>query len=259
MTTANPIRLFLEVFRKRLILEMRYPANTIIRLLVLYIFFSIVFWGGKAVGGSSMGNTLDGIIVGFFLWALSSTAYMSLANDLTDEAKWGTLEQLFMSAHGITRIVSTKLIVNVMLSFLYATVLLILMMVTTSRYLVIDLVTVVPIAVLAITSVLGIGFALGGLALLYKKIQAIIGLMQFAFIGLISAPSAGLDWAALLPLSKGSEMLQATMRNGTTLTAFPTVDLGILLGTAVGYLLAGYFVFKLSLRRARELGVLGHY
>jgi ABC-2 type transport system permease protein len=49
------------------------------------------------------------------------------------------------------------------------------------------------------------------------------------------------------------------MVDGTRLWEFPAVDLGLLVGTAVGYLALGYVVFAYATRRARRLGVLGDY
>jgi len=49
------------------------------------------------------------------------------------------------------------------------------------------------------------------------------------------------------------------MIDGTRLWQFPLLDLTVLVGTAGGYLLAGYVIFQVATRRARRLGVLGDY
>jgi ABC-2 type transport system permease protein len=54
-------------------------------------------------------------------------------------------------------------------------------------------------------------------------------------------------------------MLQRAMVGGVRLWEFPLTDLVLLVGVAVGYLLAGYLVFQYATRRARKLGVLGDY
>ena len=120
-------------------------------------------------------------------------------------------------------------------------------------------VTVVAVAGLAITSVLGLGFAAGGITVLYKRIGNWLNLLQFGFILLISAPAFDLGWTGFLPLAQGSALLQRAMVDGTRLWEFPLADLAVLIVVAAGYLLGGYAVFEAATRRARRLGVLGDY
>jgi len=53
-----------------------------------------------------------------------------------------------------------------------------------------------------------VGVTVGSLTVLYKNIQSWISLLQFGFIGLIGAPALGQGWMKVLPLVKGSAMLQ---------------------------------------------------
>jgi ABC-2 type transport system permease protein len=118
---------------------------------------------------------------------------------------------------------------------------------------------VVVVASLAITSVLGLGFAAGGVTVLYKQIGNWLNLLQFGFIVLISAPVFELPWTRVLPLAHGSALLQRAMVDGVRLWEFGLFDLGLLVAVAVGYLAGGYVVFHYATRRARRLGVLGDY
>lgn len=106
---------------------------------------------------------------------------------------------------------------------------------------------------------LGLGLVMGGLNVLYKRISNVLNILQFAFIGLISAPVFDLPWARVLPLVQGSAMLQRAMVDGTHLWEFDPLTLAVLVGTSVFYLALGYVVFSLTTRRARRLGVLGDY
>ncbi len=38
-------------------------------------------------------DSIEGIIVGYFLWSLTVGAYQSISNDIGSEAQWGTLER----------------------------------------------------------------------------------------------------------------------------------------------------------------------
>jgi ABC-2 type transport system permease protein len=107
--------------------------------------------------------------------------------------------------------------------------------------------------------VVGIGFVFAGLALLYKRIENVSQLMQFVFLGLISAPVVGIPVLRLLPLVQGSALLQEAMQNGVRLWEFSVIDLSVLVGSAVVYSLLGYLVFRWCTNRARRIGVMGHY
>ncbi|AGB15416.1 hypothetical protein Halru_0790 [Halovivax ruber XH-70] len=259
-SVASLRRLTAAIFEKQLVLLRRYWINTAAMLVTTYIFFAMIFYGGQAVAGPAIEDSLDGIVVGFFLFTATLSAFFGTAANIQSEAQWGTLEQLFMSPHGIGRVMAVKSVWNVALSVAIALILLVVMLVTTGRTLTVDVLTISVVTVLAVCSVLGVGFVFAGLSLLYKRIENVQQLMQFAFIGLIVAPVTNAHWAVgLLPLSMGSAMLQASMSDGQVLWTFPLADLALLVVTAVAYPLVGYLVFRLCVRRARRLGVMGHY
>lgn len=253
-------RLVAAVFEKQYIVLKRYWINTATMLVTMYVFFAMIFYGGQAAAGPAIEDSLDGIVVGFFLFSASLSAFFGTAQNIQREAQWGTLEQLFMSPHGIGRVMVVKSVWNVLLSVAVALALLGVMLATTDRTLTIDAVTVSVLTVLAIATVLGIGFLFAGLSLLYKRIENVQQLMQFAFIGFIVAPAATESpLYGLLPLTQGSAMLTESMTEGVALWEFSAMDLGLLVGVGVVYLLAGYAAFRLCVRRARRLGVMGHY
>lgn len=253
------------VLDKRLLLLLRYPMNTLAQLASVYLFFAAIFFGGRVAarsigaGAGALATTFDGIIVGWFLWTMSLTAYFSLAQSITREAQWGTLEQLYMSAYGFGAVMASKVVALLLVSALWGAIILPLMLVTTGRTLAIDLLTVIPVVFFTLLSVVGIGFVFGGLALVYKRIENVSQLMQFAFLGLIAAPVADSALLRYLPLVQGSAMLQQAMRDGVRLWQFTAADLAILIGTGVVYCLAGYYVFTRASDYARRKGVMGHY
>lgn len=247
------------VVYKQLILLVRYPVNTAARFLTLVIFFGVIFVGGQAVAGPALTDSLDGIMVGFFLYTLSIIAYSGLAWNVTREAQWGTLERLFMSPHGFDTVMAVKTVVNVCMSFLWALALLLVMMTMTGRWLRVDPLTVGPLVVLTLMSVVGIGFTFGGLALVYKRIENLFQLVQFGFVALIAAPVGSVEWLKLLPVSHGSYLTRVAMEDGVRLWEFPAADLGLLVATSAVYLAVGYYCFRRAGRKARREGLLGHY
>ncbi|MFC7176556.1 ABC transporter permease [Halosegnis marinus] len=201
-------------------------------------------------GAGALGGTFDALVVGWFLWTMSTVAYFGLAQGITQESQWGTLEQLYMSPYGFGAVMGARVVALLGESLLWGGSVLVLMLVTTDRALSVDVLTVVPVVVLALLSVVGIGFVFAGAALVYKRIENVTQLMQFVIIGLVAAPVADLPALRYLPLVQGSSMLQQAMGEGTRLWQFPAAEVAVLVAAGVGYCLAGYAVFRVAARRA---------
>jgi ABC-2 type transport system permease protein len=256
---ATYVDLIRAVLYREYLIFVRYPANAIGGIVVALFFFGLLFYGGRMIAGQALTDSIEGIIVGYFLWTLSVGAYSSISNDIGSEVQWGTLERHVMSPFGFAPVALLKGVAKIVRTFITSVVILAVMLVLTGTSLSLNVLTVVPVAVLSIVSVLGLGFAAGGITVLYKRVGNWLNLLQFGFIVLISAPVFDIWWLRLLPLAHGSALLQRAMIDGTRLWEFSALDLGLLLGTAVGYLALGYLVFEYTTRRARRLGVLGDY
>lgn len=257
--TGSLLSLFWAVCYKKAILLVRYPINTVSQFGTLYIFFALVFFGGKAVAGPEITDSLAGIIVGFFLYSAALVSFSGLSWNVTREAQWGTLERLVMSPYGFGTVVTMKVVANVMESLLWGVLLLFLMLLTTGETLALNVLTVGALLVLSLASAVGIGFVFGGAALLYKRIENVFQLVNFGMIALVAAPVDGYPWLKALPLAQGSAMLGRAMKNDVRLWEFAPAEVAILVATAVGYFLVGYLVFQRAADRARKKGVLGHY
>ncbi|WP_277556114.1 ABC transporter permease [Halobaculum limi] len=247
------------VLKREYLIFVRYPANAVGAVVISLFFFGVLFFGGRMVAGQALTDSIEGIIVGYFLWSLSVGAYSSISNDIGSEVQWGTLERHVMTPFGFAPVALLKGVAKVVRTFLISSIVLAAMLLVTGTTLSLNVGTVTVIAVLTVLSVLGLGFAAGGIAVLYKQIGNWLNLLQFGFIVLISAPAFDIPWLSLLPLAHGSGMLQRAMVDGVRLWEFPATDLLLLVAVAAGYLAFGYVVFEAATRRARRLGVLGDY
>lgn len=237
----------------------RYPVNAIGVIMGQFVFFTMVFFGGQAVAGPTFSDSIEALIIGYFLWTLSGQSYQGVVTIITREASWGTLERHFISPFGFGPVLLAKVAARVLRVVVVSLIVLMLMMLLTWTWLDMHVFTVVPILALSILSVIGLGFAMGGLAVLYKQIDSITALFNFILIGLIGAPVLNMGWLRALPLVQGSAMLQEAITDGTRIWEFDLVALGILGAVAVGYFVIGFLGFYLTQRRARNLGVLGDY
>ena len=256
---ATYLHLARAVLYRELLIFVRYPANAIGGIVISLFFFGVLFYGGRMVAGQALTDSIEGIIVGYFLWTLSVGAYTSVSNDISSEVQWGTLERHITTPFGFAPVALLKGVAKVVRTFLTSLIVLAVMLFLTDTTLSLNPFTIVTIAGLAITSVLGLGFAAGGVTVLYKRIGNWLNLLQFGFIVLISAPVLDAPWTRFLPLAHGSALLQRAMVGGIRLWEFSVAELGLLVAVAVGYLVAGYLVFHYATGRARRLGVLGDY
>jgi len=257
---ATLVMLKAMVKRYRIELQ-RYYLNTASLVVSLYFLFVAIFFGGQSLAGgpAEFGGTAEGLVVGFMIWFLAVFAYSEMAFSLMTEAQQGTLEQLAMSPLGLKRVLLGRLGGALLFQLGVTAVLLLLLMTTTSRWLNLDPVSIVPLLLITITSVLGIGFIMGGLALVFKRIQETFQILQFVFVGLIAAPIESVPLLKFLPLSWGTELISRVMIGGQSIAQMPVGALLFLVGNSAVYFALGLLVFSYFENVARDRGLLGHY
>ncbi|MDP2872238.1 MAG: ABC transporter permease [Bacillota bacterium] len=252
---------FAAVLYRDLVMFQRYAFNTVSGLITLYIVFLLIFFGiSKFDGGAVVSaSTVESMIVGYVLWSMSIAVYSELAWSITNEAQVGTLEQLYLCPLGFGFVNACHLVSSLLTNVLFNAVLLLAAMATTGRWLLIDLVSLTPVVLLTLGGVYGIGFAVGGLALVYKRIQGFFQIVQFIFVGFMMVPLDVVPWARWLPLAMGNELARRIMVGGQRVWHFPVGDLVTLVVTAAVYLALGVVAFRVAERVARNRGTLGQY
>jgi ABC-2 type transport system permease protein len=172
-------------------------------------------------------------------------AYAELSWVLTGEAQQGTLEQLSMSPLGLGRVLVARVASAMVFRIVIMLGFLLLMMATSGKWLRLDVITLVPLFAFTVASVLGIGFVMGGLAIVFKQVQAALGILQFGFVALIAAPVEQFPFLKLI--------------HGVSILAMPLDDLAFLAANGLFYFGVGLLIFKFFERAARSRGLLGHY
>ncbi|QTM98861.1 ABC transporter permease [Sediminibacillus dalangtanensis] len=246
--------------RKEYIELKRYLPNTIALLLTFYIIFLGLFFGIQVIGDpSTQAVNTQFVIVNYIFWYLTMVVVNDIGWKITNEATQGTLEQLSMSPMGIWRIITVRLIASTFLHFVIMVGLLYLSMATAGEWLNLDVLTLLPIFVLTIISMFGVGFMIAGLAIILKQVQAFLQILQFILAGLVFIPLATAPFLAFFPIVKGVELVRQVMIDGITLTQIPSGDYLTLLFNAVFYFGLGLGVFVYCERIARAKGLLAHY
>lgn len=252
--------LFWGLLKKNGIELKRYFFNSVSGLATIYLIFLLIFFGFKGlVSGPNLGNTIDGIVVGFFLWNFTLEVYSELSNSLIREAQWGTLEQLYMSPEGFGWISFFQVLSSFSFFFLANIGFLYLMMLTTGRFLHLRLGSTLPILVLVLLGVAGIGYFLGGLTLVFKRVESFLQIVQFVILALVMFPLESFPLIKYFPLAYGADLLREVMINGKTLSQFPPSDLAFLVLNSVFFFAIGFGAFKYFEGVAKRKGLLGHY
>jgi len=239
---------------------LRYLPNTLSTVVTFYAIFLMFFLGIRVIGGpEATGESAEYLIVSMVLWFLALMAMQGIGWEITNEATRGTLEQLYMSPVGPWRILLSRMVGSVVVNLVIMVIVLLLNMFTAGVWLTFDLLTLAPLFILTIICMLGVGFMVAGLALVFKQIQAFLQIAQFIFFALVAVPVGLSVWLEALPVVRGSTMIRAAMTEGVRLGGFSGMDWLLLTANAVVYFALGIFLYKLAERRAMNRGLLGQY
>jgi hypothetical protein len=250
--------LFKTIFMKEWRILKSYAFNLVMSILSIYILFLFVFYGMKAMASPIMfDNTAEGIIIGFLLWITSILSVETLSWDLMEEAKVGTLEQISMTPFGLGSISFFKILSSFVLNFIFIIPIFLLMMLTTGMWLYINILSLLPLFIFALASVWGLSFMLGGLVLIFKRIQAVFQLIQWLLLGCIILSASAVS--VFLPLAFGTRLIGEIMVSGASLLSLSPVDLLMLMANGAIYLGIGYFIFGQCIKISKKKGLLGQY
>jgi ABC-2 type transport system permease protein len=247
--------------RWRMLELRRYAFDMLSGVVSIYGFFVVIFFGARIFGGDrpGFGDTLEGVVVSYAVWALTMLALGSLTFEITQEAQQGTLEQLGMSPFGLAHVLVARVLTSIVVYFGIWVVLFVVMMATTGRWLNVDVVSTLPLVVITVLGVLGLGFLLGGLAVVFKRIQNALQVWQILVIGLVVVPPDEVMVVKYLPLAWGTHLLRRVMVDDASIFDLSAGDLLFLVANSAFFFFGGVFVFTRFERVARARGLLGHY
>lgn len=239
---------------------LNYAADLVLYTLGYFLLMAVYF---VAADGLNADLALSALI-GYVTWKVCASAMVRTARTIVEEAKTGTLEQLFVTGRSPTGLILARSLGEFLNQGLRGLIL------GTIIAAIMGLLQPVPFSVLIVFTLtaagaLGAGLALAGLALVEKRIGGFLNLIwqMLVFFSGALAPITGPVFGTisrLLPLSWGIEAMRAILLEGATFGVL--FDNGLLLGLLVNtgfYLLVGEVLYLRGEKRARELGVLGQY
>lgn len=258
----------LKVSMEKAVKELiRYKFNTLSDILSFYALFIAMFAGIKVFGESmkvssvSFGNSIEGLIVGYFLWNIMVLAYSDTANNIVADANRGTLEQLNMSNLGLSSILIVRSICNILINLLISFILLFLIMITTRHWLNINIISILIPIFIGIFSILGISLIFGGLALIFKSIKSLLNIIQYFLIGLVLPVPENINHiiSIVLPFRPSIDAVYRIMINKDSFTIFSITNFMIMLVNSIIYFAIGLLIFNLCSKAARKRALLGQY
>src|SRR5699024_8518476 len=126
------------------------------------------------------------------------------------------------------RIMVARLLSSSVINLIMIVILLYLSMATTGQWLNIDVLTLLPILILTMVSMFGLGLILAGVSVIVKQVQAFLQILQFILAGLTFMPLSTAPFLAYFPFVKGVDLVREVMINNVTLKEIPIVDFGVL-------------------------------
>lgn len=239
----------------------RYPLELLGGVLGAGVGFALFFSGVRYLAGPALfGERLEALVVSLIAWSLAFSLLSHTASNLAEEALAGLLEQLALTRPGLLGVVLVRALLSLLQIGLLVIPIVLAILLTSGAQLNFPPLTLLPLGTLAFGS-LGLGLVLGGLALVYKRVGQLLGLLQFLFLGLFLVRFEALAWpwnalGYLLPMTPSVAALRLLLGRSEA----PGWDLLLLAGiNALAYLALGIGFFQRALRRARQQGTLGTY
>jgi ABC-2 type transport system permease protein len=261
-TLSLMFQLFLAELKRGWIQFIRYSAEAIGGVVITTAaFYGLFLSASYAVGpGVKLGDRLDAIIVGYVLWSMVTFIMFDIAGTLQSEAQTGTLEQLFISPFGAAPVFLLRAIANFTRQLLLIIVILGLIMGLTGRFLAFPPILLFPLITVVIGAY-GFAFMLGGITLIVKRVQQVLGIVQFALLFLLTVPietwtGTSRFFGLLLPMGIGAGLLRDVMARNLLLD-WP--QLGLAIGNSAIYLAIGLAVFRWAERHTKRNAGLSGY
>ncbi len=254
--------LFVAELKRTWIQFLRYPAEAIGGLVIITSVFYGLFLSAQYMAGPSMGlgNRLDAVVVGYVLWTLVLYIVNDIAIGLQSEAQTGTLEQVFLSPFGAPKVFLARAVASLALRMSLILVVLFLLMGITGSRLQFPVMLILPLGTLLLAAY-GLAFLMGATALIFKRVQQVLGIFQFVLLFLLAAPveewDGPLRWISqLLPMLPSTGLLRDLMARGVGLDPG---RMGIAIANGLVYFALGVVVFRWAERQAKRRGSLGGY
>jgi ABC-2 type transport system permease protein len=262
------VRLLLNVygaeFKRFFLLEWRYPLEAFGKVIMLYLIFRVVTWGGDLfnptmdVEAFRTGQTER--LIGYTYFFLTIAALQNGANLVRQEAELGVFEQVYLSPLDFAWLVFIRGVSTIIANLVPMLVLFMISVWTLSLTIVHLSPTVLLILLMGGIAMQGLGLILTGVALIFKRIQALMNLLTILLLIVSVIPMAQIEgiWQTLavwFPFTHAIHLLSLSLQN----IAISQEQLLILSLSSVVIFIMGFIAMKSAEHLALDRGMLGQY
>jgi len=234
----------------------RHWVEPAVSMAILSGLFLGLYFGIRSVVTDTSAGRLDGLIVGYMTWTVAGAGGSSISRNVVEEAQTGTLEQLFLGPWGFHRVAICRAMVQMIAGLGTAAVLTVVAMLATGRWLRLPVPEVIAVLALGSLAVVGVGLALAGSALVYKRTSSVAPFLHIGLIAIVSVPAYPWNPLSVLPFSYAASLVRAIAAGTAEVT--PATVLAVALSSSV-YLAAGVAIYLGFEQRALAEGSLSRY
>lgn len=270
------LRAALAIARKELQMARRYPlqlANEVLQPLYQFLLPSLLLGatflvGGRAIGLESVTGTADlagYLFLGIVVSGLVATAFWEMAFGLKREMDAGTLEPAWLTPTRPETLVLGRAISGLAVSLAASVVLVLIGLTVFGANVSPAALLALPALVLAVLSLVGIGFLVASSVLLIREPNFFVDATNFVFSSLsgvafpvIVLPVLIQPIAFALPTTYAVDLLRVYAMNTTPLVD-PILEWVVLLAMPALVIWLGRWVFLRTEHRMRVRGTLGQH
>jgi ABC-2 type transport system permease protein len=246
---------------KRLLILWRYKFSMVMKLLGVML----IFVGACFLIPSSL-DMLAPLLLGSIVWFYARFVVSAAVSDLVTEAREGTLEQVYMSPVRtdfllLARLIALLISTTIMVSLPTLGMMLVLHITIPFRL------AALIVFIITLMGLFGFSLMLSGVMLVFKQVDALVGLVQILMLFLSGAfmPISHFPgWLALLanalPITQGIYLLQNIVFSGQSLaTAWANGSMTWLVINTMIYVCIGLAVYRWGEHISKIQGSLGQY
>jgi len=237
-------------------LTISYWMETLLSLGFFTVMYLGLFYGAKSFVPNSQDESFHGLFFGFVLWTFSSQLLVVASQAVSDSTEKGYIEQLYLCSEGMTQIVFASIISGILQSTAIMVVVANLAMLVTGNWVDLNFSTLIPLTLFAGVSLVGLGLAIGGIALLIKRIGTLLMIAQGALIALVSITALPFNGFSYLPFAPGVTLGRMVILENQPIDQASFL---IVLLNSVAYFTIGYVIYKFCERTARKKSLIGRY
>jgi len=241
------------------------PGESLSWFLYTFLVFiaALVILNGISGGDYGQEETLL-VLVGWLTWMVASECMSELPAVISEEAQTGTLEQVCLAPLSLASILTVR-----SLAYFIGVGAKGLLAVALAAIFVAPLPSgpaLVLLFLISLVGAYGLGFLFAGIALVFKRTEALVGLvfslMIFLTGALVGLEKLGGVYQVLrlaLPLTWGISLMREMLTEGGNLSSLQSIELLELCLHSLLYLVTGFCLFAFGYNFARKKGTLAHY